>query len=104
MSIMKSLPILMFCLLLQAGCSSGGASADITDEQFIEAVTALRQAGRAAGDDQASFENARAEILQSQGVTRDQLEQYVRAHASDLDHLARVWERISERTTAVAPQ
>lgn len=92
--------LIMFCLLATfASCSTSTAPpGTITDDQFVAAMVALRQAALAAGPDEAAYAAARDRILAEQGLTADDLASYLTAHSDDLPHLADVWEAINEQS------
>jgi hypothetical protein len=100
---MRRLLILTALLLLPA-CADRGPTTSLSDDEFVSAMVALRQAGRAAGSNEAAFVAAREEILQSMSITREELEAYVAAHTHDLGHMAEIWERINARLAEVQPQ
>lgn len=82
--------------LLAGACNRDGALAP-EDEQFIEAMVALRQAARASGGDAGRYAALKANVLREQGVTEEQLRAYIQTHAHDLERLAAVWESINVR-------
>lgn len=89
---------MFFLLATFASCSTSTAPpGTITDDQFVATMVALRQAAHAAGADEAAFAAARDRVLAEQGLTADDLANYLTAYSDDLAHLAEVWETINEQ-------
>lgn len=88
---------------LLAGCGEGGtdsAEDGLTAAEFVEIVTALREAEReVALEDSARalFAERKAEILERRDVTEAELRAFVVALGQDPARLEQVWDTIAER-------
>lgn len=88
---------------LLAGCAEGGtdpAEDGLTTSEFVEIVTALREAEREVSiEDSAGtlFAERKAEILERRGVTEAELRAFVVALGQDPVGLEQVWDTIAER-------
>lgn len=90
-------------VLLLLGCTRQDRGTGISDTQFIDAMTELRQAALLAGQDTARFVELREEVLERQGVTESELRGYVAARSHDLAHMAEIWDSVGARLTTPVP-
>jgi hypothetical protein len=101
----------MLCMKLRAivflallpGCAGQDGTTGISDTQFLDAMTELRQAALLAGQDTAQFMELRAEVLERQGVTESELRAYVAARSRDLSHMAEMWDSVGARLATPVP-
>lgn len=96
--------ILPLCAALLAGCQGAEPAAEgdvpVTREEFVSAVVALREAEREVvlrDNPEERFEERKSEIMETHGVTRDQLRGFLLAHEGDVGYLEAVWDSINER-------
>lgn len=88
-----------------AGCGTGGASGadapdQLTSEEFVEIVAALREAERAVTDQDsagAHFVERKAAILAEHETTEAELLAFIASHDGDVARLQAVWDTISQR-------
>jgi hypothetical protein len=95
------LPVLA---LVIAGCAVDENTFGAEDRRFVDTMVELRVAAMTAGTDTAQFDELRQKVLQENDVTEEALHAYVAANSSDLDHMAAVWDSISERLADPIPQ
>ncbi|HEX2166646.1 MAG TPA: hypothetical protein VHG09_05350 [Longimicrobiales bacterium] len=96
--------ILLAVMLLIVACEGEENALGPDDAQFIETVVALRHAAMTAGRDTAHFEQLRDSVLESQGVTAEDLRTYVETTSADLEYMAMIWDSISARLSEPVPQ
>ncbi|HEX7118937.1 MAG TPA: hypothetical protein VF212_09125 [Longimicrobiales bacterium] len=91
-------------LLLLAACGQGDPAAApdespaLTNAQFIEVYTALREAAREAPDSLA-FDSMRMEILDRYEVTERDLFEFAQTNGADIPAMAEIWDTIAGRLT-----
>jgi hypothetical protein len=96
---------MMALVLVLSACSADDEAFGVADEQFVETMVELRRAALSAGTDTARFEALRRTVLEEQGVTEEELRAYIAARASDLNHMATVWDSVAARLSPQpAPQ
>ncbi|NNM34413.1 MAG: hypothetical protein HKO53_15150 [Gemmatimonadetes bacterium] len=88
-------------LLVAAACGGDGAAPvageeTISQEAFIEAYIALRVVGLRAPQQLISPED-RLRVLEEQGVTEEQLLEFVEVHGEDLLRMQRIWNEVESR-------
>ena len=75
-------------------CRQGEIVAGVSDSTFVATMTALSRINEEALGDSASRAAARDSVLQSRGLTREDLERAARALEDDPDRAAELWIRI----------
>src|SRR5688500_4977588 len=75
-------------------CRRGEIVAGISDSTFVATMTALTRINQEAAGDSASRATARDSVLQSRGLTRDDIERAARALEDDPQRAAALWIRI----------
>jgi hypothetical protein len=97
----------MRCILVLAigiaGCGADDSTFGVTDERFVATMVELRQAAVTAGRDTARFEELRAQTLERQGVSEEDLRAYVETHSGDLRHMAAMWDSVASRLADPVP-
>jgi hypothetical protein len=79
------------------GCRSSEIAAGVTDSAFVATMAALRQVNEDESRDSASKVAARDSVLQSRGLTPDEVTAAARALAADTDRAIAIWRRIGEQ-------
>jgi hypothetical protein len=82
-------------LVLLAGCGGPDRGTAIETERFVSAVVELRRAAAQTWGDTAAFAARKTEILRTQGVTEEDLRQYVEVHGENVQYMADVWNSIN---------
>lgn len=91
----KSWSVLVTATVL-AGCGSSEPEGLIAEETFIETYVELRIAALDA-DSARIADSDREAILAARGVTEEDLLEFVRVHAADLDYMRDVWNEVELR-------
>jgi len=98
MSAMRRFLYTACCAAVLAACAGADATA-IDRDRFVTTVVELRQAAMQTRGDPDAYDALRAQILQANGVTEEELRQYVEVHGENVDHMAEVWNDINTRLT-----
>lgn len=96
------LPCVLLAAGLLGGCraSDATAEAEVTRSEFVEIVTALRQAERAVAQEESAeslYAERKSEILARYDVTESNLRAFVERLQEDPAELQAVWDTISQR-------
>ena len=75
-------------------CRQGDLAAGVSDSTFVATMTALTRINQEEAGDSASRAAARDSVLQSRGLTRDDLERAAKALEDDPARAAELWIRI----------
>ena len=78
-------------------CRQDEIVAGVSDSAFVATMTALTRINAEAGRDSASRAAARDSVLQSRGLTRDDIERAARALEADPERGAELWIRIGRQ-------
>lgn len=87
------------CAAVLTACAGADQATAIDRDRFVTTVVELRQAAVQTRGDPDSYDAMRAQILQANGVTEDELRQYVEMHGENVEHMAEVWNDINSRLT-----
>lgn len=91
----KPWPVL-FAAVFTVGCGESTPEGLIEEETFIETYVELRIAALDT-DSSRIADSDRETILAAQGVTEDDLLEFVRVHSSNLDYMRDVWNEVELR-------
>ena len=91
---MVLLPVLVLCAI--TACRSNELAAGVDESTFVTTMAALRRISLDDTLDNEMRETARNELLQSRGLTPEQLAAAAAALAADPDRALSVWRRITE--------
>jgi hypothetical protein len=72
-------------------CRQGEIVAGVSDSTFVATMTALTRINQSGVGDSASRAAARDSVLQSRGLTREDIERAARALEDDPDRAAALW-------------
>ena len=75
-------------------CRQGEIVAGVSDSAFVATMTALTRINQEGAGDSATRAAARDSVLQSRGLTREDLERAARALEDDPERAAALWIRI----------
>ena len=93
-----ALPALLLAMGF-AACRSGELAAGVDDSTFVATMAALHRVSETGSEDSASMARARDSVLQSRGLTPEQLAAAASALARDPDRAVAVWARITRAQT-----
>lgn len=93
--------LVLAALLLGAGCGGDGSAPvaeeeTISQEAFVEAYIALRVVGLRAPQQLIPPED-RQRVLSEQGVTEDELLEFVEVHGQDVERMQDIWNEVERR-------
>ena len=80
-------------------CRQGEIVAGVSDSTFVATMVALTRINQEEARDSASRAAARDSVLQSRGLTEDDMERAARALEQDPERAVELWKRISPRPT-----
>jgi hypothetical protein len=94
---MRSVAVVVLVLALPwaAACRRQSASLPMEQETFVEVMVALRRAANELGSEQSLFEQRKAEILATAGVTEAELRAYAREAPRRPAELAEAYDSIA---------
>ena len=80
-------------------CRRGEITAGVSDSTYVATMIALTRINQEEGRDSASRAAARDSVLQSRGLTPDDIERAARALEQDPAHAVELWAKIRTRPT-----
>ena len=83
-----------------AACRGDHLAAGVDDSTFVATMAALHRVNENVSLDSASMARARDSVLQSRGLTPEQLAEAARALAADPERAVAVWARITKVDSA----
>lgn len=86
----------ILALSLLIGCGSSAPEGIIEEETFIETYVALRVAALGTDSSRVADDDRQA-ILAAHQITEDDLLDFVRFHAADLEYMREVWNEVELR-------
>ena len=87
--------------ILVAACQRGEIVPGVSDSSFVAAMADLRQLAREPGYDSTARARARQGVLQSRGLTMQQLDQAAAQLADEPRRAADLWQAIEEKAATL---
>jgi hypothetical protein len=89
--------------ILVAACRRGEIVPGVSDSSFVAAMADLRQLAREPGFDSTSRARARQGVLQSRGLTMEQLDAAAAQLAREPQRAADLWQAIEQKAATLDP-
>jgi hypothetical protein len=87
--------------ILVAACRRGEIVAGVSDSSFVAAMADLRQLAREPGFDSTARARARQGVLQSRGLTLEQLDRAAAQLAREPERAADLWRAIEQKAATL---
>lgn len=87
----------LFLVLGLMGCNREGGGAGLDDSTFVATVAELRRVHGDSAISAVQRDSARAKVLQTRGLTPDELDGYAKALTEDPERAVLLWQAIERR-------
>ena len=85
------------------GCDRRGSGAGLDDSTFVATMAELRRVHGDSAISAAQRDSARAKVLQTRGLTPDELDTYAAALAEDPERAVAVWQALERKVANTVP-
>lgn len=94
--------IALFSVLGVMGCNRQAGGAGLDDSTFVATMAELRQIHADSVSSVAQRDSARRKVLQTRGLTPDELDSFARGLADDPERAVHVWQALERKVVSAA--